>query len=242
MRSIGMIVVLITTWFSVTKAGWVRPLYLPEPELVLASVNGMLFVSAWATIARTLLGYGIGLVLVYGLYCLSFIFGVYRVVDSQATASRAIPPIALMPLLLLWFGFGEIGRVTVVTLTAFSFYLSPLHSEVMRIPREWMIVGTQSGQSRFCVFWLIVVPATFPGLIGALRITMSVCFTIAIASDYMGAESGLGRYIDSARVTFNVPGVFAAIILAAAVGIALDRGVVLIGSRIAFWDSRVQKA
>ena len=71
---------------------------------------------------------------------------------------------------------------------------------------------------------------------------MAVSFTIAIASDYMGAQIGLGKFIDSARVTFNISGIFLALIVAALIGLTLDRIVLIIFKRFVHWTGKTLKA
>jgi sulfonate transport system permease protein len=72
-------------------------------------------------------------------------------------------------------------------------------------------------------------------LLGAIRLTVAVALTMAIASEYLGAQNGLGKVIDSARVTFNVPAIFLAIIVSALIGLGLDWGLVAVFSRIVHW-------
>ncbi len=230
-------IVLILMWFCVTEFDFVPPLYLPHPFEVLYSFQPRLLISCAASVSRALIGFLFGVSLAYTVHCITVITGTVKSLDPHFAASRAVPAIALMPLFLLWFGFGETGRVIMVTLTSTLFFIAPLHTAFQNVPREWTLVSNQLHCSALGHYIRIIFPATAAALEGSYRLTLAICFTIAIASDYMGAQYGIGKFIDSARVTYNIPGVFLAIIFAALCGLLLDRILIFIYRRLVHWPS-----
>jgi ABC-type nitrate/sulfonate/bicarbonate transport system permease component len=164
----------------------------------------------------------LGILCAYLLHFVSIATRFIDVIDAQVAASRAIPVIAVLPLFVVWFGFGETGRILIIALSAMLYYLAPLHNAYRLLPRAWTILREQRRMPLYAYYWCIVIPGTLGTLLGAIRLTFSIAFTIGIASEYLGAETGLGKVIDAARVTFNVPGIFVAIIVASVLGFVVD--------------------
>ena len=242
MRGLIAICGVLAAWLFVTELRLVAPLFLPSPRAVLFAYRPQLLDGAVASTARALTGFFLGVGLGYILHFVCWSTGTIGFMDRNLAASRAIPAVAFMPLFILWFGFGETGRVLVVVLTAMFFFVGPLTSAGQTLPREWSLLRQQLGVNALQYYFLILFPASLTSLIGPLRVTFSVCFTVAIASDYMGAQSGIGKFIDTARTTFNVPAVFLAIIVAAGIGVTVDVGLGAILNRVVHWKGRTAKA
>lgn len=237
-----MILVVIGIWWFVTETSLVAPLYLPHPLNVIKSYRLELLLGAVATVVRSLVGFLLGILLAYVIHMFAITTRTISELDTQFAASRAIPVVALMPLFILWFGFGEESRILIVVLTGTVFFIAPLHGAFKDLPREWTIKQEQFELNSFHYFANIIFPGTLTVLGGAFRLTMAVCFTIAIASDYMGAQIGIGKFIDTARVTFNVPGIFLALIVSAVLGLSLDALVKLFFEKTVHWRGRTIKA
>lgn len=161
--------------------------------------------------------------------------GFERAADRQFSAARAVPILAAMPLFLLWFGLGETARVLVILLSVLAYVAGPLAEAARRLPREWTIQRERLGRSRMWEYCNIVAPGTLDTMIGSLRVALAVALTTAVATDFMGSSVGLGRSVDTARVTFNVPAIFLLLLIAAAIGLLLDSLVALTLRRIAHW-------
>ena len=213
----------------------VPPLYLPKPWDVAENLTAHLLVSAGASVARCLVGMTLGLVLGTLLHVVAVGTKFAGAADVQFAASRAIPVISIAPLFAIWFGFSEVGRVVLVALASCLFLLGPLHSVYQHLPRQYTIVREQLRLSLVRYYCVVALPAMLPSLEGPTRLIMAIAFTIAIASEYVGAQYGIGKFIDSARITFNVPGLFAAIIAASCIGIVLDWLVRQAFERVIFW-------
>jgi ABC-type nitrate/sulfonate/bicarbonate transport system permease component len=241
-RAVPFFVLIIAIWVFLTEFDLVSQLYLPKPLKVINAMKIGLLIGVVATVARTVTGFVLGIFFAYFLHYLTMATNAIDALDAQFAASRAIPVVAMMPLFILWFGFGEIGRIIIVTLTGTAFYLAPLHSAFKALPREWTIQRQQLKISSFSYYRKIVLPGTLSWLQGALRLAMAVCFTIAIASDYMGAQVGIGKFIDTARVTFNVPGIFTALIVSAIIGLILDTIIKVVFDKIVHWGGKTVKA
>ena len=242
MRTILVLAGLMGVWWTVSLLSLVPPLYLPRPDEVMHSYRHDLFEDCGATVVRTICGFTLGIVTAYVIHFLSVVLDWVDALDPHFAASRAIPGIALMPLFILWFGFGETGRIVIVTLTAALYFLAPLQGVYQTLPREWTLLRDQIPLSRVGYYLTIVIPGTASYLLGAFRLTLAISFTIAIASDYMGAQTGIGKFIDTARVTYNVPGIFLALLVASLIGLVLDRFVMIVFGRVVHWSGKTIKA
>jgi sulfonate transport system permease protein len=214
---------LISLWQISSNYGILPPLYLPSPLSIMTSYRSQLGWGLLVTVTRTLLGYTVGTVIAYVIHLLCIAAGLDRQLDAQFTGARAVPVIAVLPLFVIWFGFREIGRVVIVTLATTAFFIAPLHEAYSLLPRQWTMLRKQI-PLKICRFYIsVVVPGTLPALAAALRVSLAIAFTMSIASEYVGAQLGIGKFIDSARITFNVPAIFLGLIFCSAVGICLDR-------------------
>lgn len=137
---------------------------------------------------------------------------------------------------------GEPARLAVVTLSVLSFIAGPLAEAIRVIPREWTILPERLNEGRWWRFWNVALPGSFGSMIGSLRVALAVALTVTIASDFMGSTVGLGRSIDSARVTFNIPAVFLLLIASAVLGLALDAILTRTLRGIGHWVGNTAKA
>lgn len=241
MISSAVVTALVAAWEFTARAGWLSPLYFPAPTIVLAAYRPQLAEGLAVTLLRTVCAFTLGIALSYFIHYICLLFGLERHLDTQLTAARAVPVIAVLPLFSVWFGFREIGRLLVATLATAGFFMAPLHEAYRLLPRPWRLLQRQLplGMTRF--YATIVMPGTLPQLAGGLRISLAVTFTIAIASEYLGAQRGVGKFLDSARITFNVPGIVLAIIVCSLVGVAMDRIVMWVYRRRVFWAGKHAK-
>lgn len=214
---------LVILWQVGSSYEVLPPLYLPNPISIIASYRPQLGWGLLVTTSRALLGYTAGLTLAYLAHILCLSAGLERGLDAQFTGARAVPVIAILPLLLIWFGFREIGRVVIVTLATTAFFAAPLHEAYNLLPRQWVMLRKQVPMTLPRFYVSIVVPGTLPSLGAALRVSLAIAFTMSIASEYVGAQLGIGKFLDSARITFNVPAIFLALFLCSGIGIGLDR-------------------
>jgi sulfonate transport system permease protein len=223
LRIIASGAAILLLWQAGSSYGVLPPLYLPSPISIITSYRTQLGWGVLLTTCRALFGYVTGLLLAYFAHILCLSAGLDRHLDAQLTGARAVPVIAVLPLFIIWFGFREIGRVVVVTLATTAFFMAPLHEAYSLLPRQWMMLHKQIPMT-LCRFYVsVVVPGTLPALAAALRVSLAIAFTMSIASEYVGAQLGIGKFLDSARVTFNVPAIFLGLFFCSAIGIGLDR-------------------
>lgn len=217
------------------------PLYLPSPDSIVASYRAQLTWGVLSTTARTVIGYLAGVTLAYSAHMVCLSVGLGRHLDAQLTGARAVPVIAVLPLFIIWFGFREVGRLLVVTMATSAFFIAPLHETYSILPRQWAMLKMQVPMAFPRYYLSIVVPGTLAGLAAAFRVSLAIAFTISIASEYSGAQVGIGKFLDSARITFNVPAIFLALFVCSAIGIGLDRFLMFLYRRGVPWAGKQSK-
>lgn len=232
---------LVLAWHLIAFVELFPAFVLPSPISVISTFEPAIVMGAFATLARAVIGFSVGVAAAYLAILVAHCTGSVRSADAQFSAARAIPALAAMPLFLLWFGLGEVARVLVILLSVLAFVAGPLAESVLKLPREWTIHCERLGKGRYWEFWHIVVPGTLGPMIGALRVGLAIALTTSVATDFMGASSGLGRSVDVARVTFNVPALFLLLLIAAAMGLALDKLLSALLRGVGHWLGRTAK-
>ena len=232
---------VVSLWSIVFRLQLISPLYLPNPLAVAGAWRPSLLSGAGATLGRGVLGFTLGVALAYSLHFVSVLLQREAAFQEQFAASRAVPVIAALPLFVIWFGFGEFGRTLLVTMTATVFFAAPLQDSYALLGREWTMLREQCRLNAAKYYVHIVLPGTLASLLGAFRVTASVAFTVAVACEYMGAQSGLGRFIDSARVTFNVPAIFLALLVASVLGVTFDFAIRTAHAKVVHWAGTAAK-
>jgi ABC-type nitrate/sulfonate/bicarbonate transport system permease component len=232
---------MVALWELGARQGILSPLYFPAPSDIVGSYRARLGVGVLVTVTRGVCGYAFGVLIAYAAHFVCVRVGLDAYLDAQVAGVRAVPVIAVLPLFVIWFGFGEGGRVLIVVLATMGFYLAPLHEAYRLLPRQWAMIRRQRQVSDGRYYWSIVVPATLPALMGSLRVSWAIAFTMAIASDYVGAQVGIGVFLNSARITFNVPAIMLAMLVCSGIGILIDGGLMAVFRRCVPWAGKQPK-
>lgn len=232
---------VVAVWETLSRVGLISPLYLPAPSSILSAYRPQLGYGIFVTTSRAILGYFVGLVIAYAVHFLCVAGGWAQHLDTQFTGARAVPIVSVLPLFVIWFGFSEVGRFLAVVLATIAFFIAPVHEAYRLLPRQWEILRRQLPLAVFQYYLLVALPGGLASLAAAFRITFAIAFTIAIASEYVGAQYGIGKFLDSARITFNIPAIMLTIILCSIVGIALDRVLLKLYRQSVYWAGKQPK-
>ncbi len=156
-----------------------------------------------------------------------FILGWYKSVrafiDPVINFFRALPPIALIPLVIVYFGIGELARLSVLIYAAFFSSVIVIYEGIKMIPPIYIRVSKALGATDFEIFKRIVVPAALPHVLTAFRVSTGVCWTTLVAAELVAAERGLGAVIVNGQNFFQVPVIFVGIIMIGAVAVIMDQ-------------------
>jgi NitT/TauT family transport system permease protein len=237
---------LIAIWAGVWWGGFVDPGLLPSPLEVLRHfvklmVDKQLWLDILLSTRRVLIGVICGLAIAIPLgFMLGWYRGVRAFADPVINFFRALPPIALIPLVIVYFGIGEPARVSVLIYAAFFSGVIVIYEGIKLIPPIYIRVSKALGATDFEIFRRIVIPAALPHVLTAFRIAVGVCWTTLVAAELVAAERGLGAVIVSGQNYFQVPTIFVGIIMIGTVALIMDKVLRLTTARLLSWQDALQ--
>lgn len=215
--AIGSPLLVVAVWVALTEGGIVKPLYLPGPRDVaraFVDVAGDLPGHILDTLARTVIGYLLGVATgVGGGLLMGYSPTARAALHGIVEAWRPVPPVALIPFFLLWFGFSPFGRILLVMLGVALIMVVATYEAMQNVPLGFREAARALGAGRRSVLWTIDWPAIRPALRGPLRVSLALSFTLVIVSEFLGAQSGLGYLINVSKVTFSTHVILLAIII-----------------------------
>lgn len=195
-------VVLIALWFLITSMGWVKPIFLPSPFAVYGK-----FIEAWTEgVANSTLlqhtGASLGRVMgAFGLALLTAVpvgimMGVNRIArglfDPVIEFYRPLPPLAYLPLVIIWFGIGEFPKVFLIYLAIFAPMAIAARSGVKSVSIEQIHAAYAMGASSRQIISHVILKAALPEIFTGMRIGIGVGWTTLVAAEMVAASRGLG--------------------------------------------------
>ena len=124
--------------------------------------------------------------------------------DPLVESIRPVPVIAMIPFFLMWFGIDETGKFILITLGVFAILVVSTVEAVRNVPSKYILAAQTLGASKWQRFRTIIVPAIVPELVGPLRVAAALSFTLVVAAEFMGAQTGIG-YRSSKRGECSTP-------------------------------------
>jgi sulfonate transport system permease protein len=221
-------VVLLASWQLAVQVGWLSNRILPSPSAVVEAFwtlakSGDLWQNLKISTFRALTGFVIGGSI--GLL-LGFITGLSRwgerLLDSSMQMLRNIPHLALIPLVILWFGIDESAKIFLVALgTLFPIYLNTYHG-IRNIDGGLLEMSRCYGLSGFPLFYQVVLPGALPSIMVGVRFALGFMWLTLIVAETISANSGIGYLAMNAREFLQTDVVVVAIILYAILGKLAD--------------------
>ena len=220
-----------------------NPIFLPGPwvvfgALVTLAAKGQLWGHVAATLERVAIGFSTGAVLAIALGLPCGYFRVLRnVVEPVVELLRPIPPLAMLPLFIVWVGIGEGSKVGFITYaTFFPMFLTTVHA-VRHLDPLLMRAAQSLGARPRQLFVRVILPAALPEMLTGIRLGIALSFFVIVISEFIGAESGLGYLINDGRNFFLVPQMLGAAVLLGLLGYAGNALVRLAERRVLRWQN-----
>jgi taurine transport system permease protein len=246
--STGVILGLILAWWLVTQVGWIKPLFLPSPLAVIEAFvdvarNGFTGSSfwehTWISTAR-----------VFGAFLLACVIGVplgiamgmsptaRGIFDPPIEFYRPIPPLAYLPLMIIWFGIDETSKVLLIFLSVFAPVALGARAGVKSAAIEQIHAAYSFGATRWQVIRKVILPSAMPEIITAMRIGIGFGWTTLVAAEMVASTSGLGYMVLSASKFLQTATVIMGIVVIAAIAYAFDHLMRFVERRVVPWKGR----
>ncbi|RWQ17667.1 aliphatic sulfonate ABC transporter permease SsuC [Mesorhizobium sp.] len=234
-------IVLLIAWELASRSGVLSTRLLPAPSAVAAAFweslrNGTLLTHATISTERALkglfIGGGIGFVL-------GVLAGISRpaetVFDSSMQMLRNVPHLAIIPLVILWFGIGEEAKIFLVAIgTAFPLYLNTFHG-IRTVDPKLIEMARVYGLGPVPLFWRVILPGAMPSILVGLRFSLGLMWLTLIVAETISASSGIGYITMNAREFLQTDVVVLGIIVYALLGKLADFITRLLEARALAW-------
>lgn len=241
-------IALLLSWQLFSVTGWISSNILPSPLEVIsagitASVSGELWanigVSTWRALVGFLIGGGIGLFL-------GLLNGIYpfaeRHLDATVQMLRNIPHLALVPIVILWFGVGEEGKIFLVAIGVFfPIYINTYHG-IRSVDKGLIEMGRVYRLSDWHLFSKVILKGALPSVLVGVRYALGVMWLTLIVAETVAASSGIGYMAMNAREFMQLDIVVLAILLYALLGKLADSLAKQLESRLLKWNPNYQKS
>ncbi|MDX8438860.1 ABC transporter permease subunit [Mesorhizobium australafricanum] len=240
---------LIALWFLAAHFGWASSLFLPSPAEVLTQfsavaadgyANGTLLNHTMASLGRIATALGAGIVVGVPLGLLMglnrWVRGIFSVpIDLY----WGLPPLAYLPLLIIWLGIGETSKVVLLSLSTFAPICFAAQAGVRSVPAERVNAALSLGANRVQLFTSIILPSALPEIMTGLRIAIGAGLSTLVAAELIAAQSGLGYMIMSAANFLATDVVFVGLIVIAALAFAFTSGMRWLEHRLVPWKGKL---
>lgn len=219
---------LILGWEFAAKAGWLSSRILPEPWAVARAawslaVSGELWthvrISAWRAISGFAVGGGLGLLL-------GLLTGTFKqaetLLDTSIQMIRNIPALALIPLVILWFGIDESSKLFLVSIGVFfPVYLNTFHG-IRSVDKGLIEMARSYGLSGWPLYRDVILPGALPSILVGVRFALGLVWVLLIVAETISAQAGIGYMTMNAREFLQTDVVLVGILLYALLGKLAD--------------------
>jgi NitT/TauT family transport system permease protein len=234
--------VLIAVWWLGVKLFHIESYVLPTPLEALqamATYRAALLHHGLATLSTTLVGFAFAVA--FGL-CLGILVGTFRLVYSALypilIAFNSVPKAALVPILVIWFGAGTVPAVATAFMLSFFPVVVNVATGFATIEPELLDVLRSLGASRFDMMIKVGLPRSLPYFFASLKIAITLAFVGSVIAEIVAGNAGIGNVMLVASSSFNVPLVFAALIVVGIMGIGMYAIFALLETRFTGWSVR----
>ena len=231
---------LLLLWQLAVIARIYPPVLLPAPlQVAQAFIRWAPDIAAntLASVLRVVIGVGLAVLVAVPAGLLIGRFPVLdRLTDWSIQTFRSVPPIALIPLAMLFFGIGDTPAIVLIFLSALWPLLLNTIFGVRGIERTLLKVATAARASEWLILRDIILPAATPAILTGLRLAIGGGWLTVVTAEMIAVKSGLGYMILNAQMTFRTDLIFAGIIVIGAIGLGADQVVRRLRTRICRWQ------
>ena len=239
---------LLLAWWLVTAAGWIEPLFLPSPGDILAKAwtlltQGYMDASIWqhlgaslgriglALVAATLTAIPVGIAIGYNRVARG-------ILDPLIEFYRPIPPLAYLPLIVIWCDIGELSKVLLIYLAIFAPIAIATATGVRNVDPAKLRAAQSLGATRAQLVRHVILPSALPDILTGIRIGLGVGWSTLVAAELIAATSGLGFMVQSAAQFLVTDVVVLGILLIALIAFVLEMGLRALQRKLVPWHGQ----
>ena len=247
--SVVTVTVLVALWFIVTNMGWVKPLFLPSPQAVMQQfyeyVTGQandkpLWQHFLASMFRVFSAFALACVTAIPI---GIAMGMSRVArgifDPPLEFYRPLPPLAYLPLIIIWFGIDELPKVLLIFLSCFAPLALAARSGMRSASQEQINAAYSMGASYMQVIRHVILPSALPDILIGMRIAIGFGWTTLVAAEMVAANMGLGQMVLNASNFLRTDIVIMGIIVIGVVAYLFDLLMRWLERRLVPWKGRM---
>ncbi len=233
---------LLVLWEAACVVFEIKKFILPAPtDVWAASVEYArpILQHSWQTFLTTIVGFAVAVVFGLGL---GILVGasktIYDALYPLMVAFNAVPKVAIVPILVIWFGIGTVPAIITAFLISFFPIVVNVATGLATIEPELQDVMRSLGASKLQILWKIGIPRSMPYFFASLKVAITLAFVGSVISETVASNEGIGYLMQQASSTFNVPLAFAGLVVIAIMGVAMYEVFVWIERRFTFWATR----
>ena len=237
--------VIIAIWCAIAYSGFVNPALIPTPHAVAAQfwqqlVHARLPRDILMSTQRVLIGVILGTTVAVPVgFALGWYPRVRTFIDPLINFFRALPPIALIPLVVVYFGIGEVAKVVILFYASFFAGVIVMYEGIAQISPIYIRVARTLGATDYEIFRKVILPLAVPHVLTALRVALGVAWATLVASELIAAQQGLGALIQNASSFFQLDIIYVGIICIGLIALVMDLALRMIARRLVSWQERI---
>ncbi|TIL29694.1 ABC transporter permease [Mesorhizobium sp.] len=241
----GILIGFLAIWQVSSSAGWVNAAVLPPVDTIVSALwNGLAGGTLLGDIAISLQRAGlafaaaVAVAIPLGLF-MGQVRAVETALDPILQVFRQTSALALYPVFILLLGLGEASKVFVIFwATLFPLLLNTI-SGVKQVDPKLLEMARVYGATRLTAFRRVVLPGAVPSIFVGLRLSATTALLLLIASEMIGANKGIGFQVMNAQYNFQIPLMFAAIVILAGLGLIANQALVSLQRRLCRWSNPI---
>ena len=239
---------MFAAWWIASHSGWIKPLFLPRPEAIWGAfqqslagdIDGhTLYGHFAASVARVFAAFALAVAVAVPV---GLSMGVSRVargfLDPPIEFYRPLPPLAYLPLMVIWFGIGETSKIILLFLAIFAPVALAARAGVRSVSQEQIQAARSMGASPWQVVLHVIAPGALPEILVGLRIGMGVGWTTLVAAEMVAADAGLGKMVFNAANFLRTDVVMLGTIVIGIVAFAFEMLMRWVEKRAAPWKGK----
>jgi len=241
---LAVIVAVFVGWETAVRIFRIPVFVLPSPTVIGQSLwtwREAIWFNSAQTVSTTLVGFGLAILggLSLGL-AIGYSALVYRALYPLLVGFNSVPKVAIVPVLVIWFGIGTVPAIITAFLISFFPIVVNVATGLATLEPELEDVLRSLGASRREIFFKIGLPRSLPYFFASLKVAVTLAFVGAVIAETVAANRGIGYLMLSASSRFDVPLVFAGLVVVAGMGVALFVAFAVVERRFTGWAYRRQ--